>query len=77
MGINLTHMAYRFLSEGAAKSHFYNAAALAASNSSSSSDPRPTLENFHHFYSYLFVEFDKFWYAYAYTCFPIDLFHMS
>jgi len=50
VGINLTHMAYKMLQEDALKTHMYNVTA-----------GRPNMENFHHFFSYLFVEFDKFW----------------
>ncbi|TRY73945.1 hypothetical protein TCAL_15704 [Tigriopus californicus] len=50
VGINLTHMAYRLLNEGCAKSHMFNV-----------TDAKATLDHFHHLYSYLFVEFDKFW----------------
>jgi len=50
VGINLTHMAYKLLQDSALKSHLYNV-----------TEGRPNLENFHHFYSYLFIEFDKFW----------------
>jgi len=50
VGINLTHMAYKLLKESALKSHLFNF-----------NEGRPTLENFHHFYCYLFIEFDKFW----------------
>lgn len=50
VGINLTHMAYRLLQDSALKSHLYNV-----------TEGRSTMEAFHHFYSYLFIEFDKFW----------------
>jgi len=50
VGINLTHMAYKLLQDSALKSHLYNV-----------TEGRPNLDNFHHFYSYLFIEFDKFW----------------
>jgi len=50
VGINLTHMAYKLLQDSALKSHLYNV-----------TEGRPSIENFHHFYSYLFIEFDKFW----------------
>jgi len=50
VGINLTHMAYKLLQDSALKSHLYNV-----------NEGRPNLDNFHHFYSYLFIEFDKFW----------------
>ena len=45
-------MAYRLLTDGCAKSHVYNV---------SSSASNPELRHFHHFYSYLFIEFDRFW----------------
>jgi len=50
VGINITHMAYKLLQEDALKTHFFN-----------SCEGKPIIENFHHFYSYLFVEFDQFW----------------
>jgi len=50
VGINLTHMAYKLLQDSALKSHLYNV-----------TEGRPNIDNFHHFYSYLFIEFDKFW----------------
>ena len=50
VGINITALAYRLLSDGSAKSHMFNV-----------TEGRASLSNFHHFYSYLFVEFDKFW----------------
>lgn len=50
VGINLTHLAYRLLQEDILKSHMYNV-----------NEGRPTMDNFHHFFSYLFIEFDKFW----------------
>lgn len=50
VGINLTHMAYRLLQDSALKTHLYNV-----------TEGRPLIEHFHHFYSYLFIEFDKFW----------------
>ena len=64
VGINITHMAYRLLAGGQAKSHMYNvttsSARTASESSSSSAAVEPaTLENFHHFYCYLFIEFDK------------------
>ena len=57
MGINLTHMTYRLLMEGCAKTHMFNVCA----SSPMESQRRPMLKHFHHLYSYLFVEFDKFW----------------
>lgn len=50
VGINLTHMAYKLLHDSALKPHMFNI-----------NPHKPTMENFHHFYSYLFIEFDKFW----------------
>lgn len=57
VGINLTHMTYRLLMEGCAKTHMFNVCA----SSPMESQRRPMLKHFHHLYSYLFVEFDKFW----------------
>lgn len=56
VGINLTHMAYRLLNDGSAKSHVFN-----VTTASHDGDLMPALKHFHHFYCYLFVEFDKFW----------------
>lgn len=50
VGINLTSMAYHMLKDGSAKSHVYNV-----------SQGLPTIKVFHHFYCYLFYEFDRFW----------------
>merc|ERR1711862_874059 len=41
VGINLTHMAYKLLHDGALKPHMFNI-----------NPHKPTIENFHHFYSY-------------------------
>lgn len=49
VGINLTHLAYRLLMDYSLRSHLYNQNKL------------PDISAFHHFYSYLFIEFDKFW----------------
>jgi len=57
VGINLTHMAYRLLVDGSAKTHMFNVCA----SSHVEAERRPILKHFHHLYSYLFVEFDKFW----------------
>ena len=57
VGINLTHMAYRLLVDGSAKTHMFNVCA----SSHVENERRPILKHFHHLYSYLFVEFDKFW----------------
>ncbi|XP_020845515.1 ELMO domain-containing protein 2 [Phascolarctos cinereus] len=51
VGINLTEMAYSLLKSDALKVHFYN-----------SVPSSPTMEHFHQFYCYLFIEFDKFWF---------------
>ena len=59
VGINLTHMALKLLQDGSAKSHMFNVCAL----SPMEEERIPILKHFHHFYSYLFVEFDKFWLA--------------
>ena len=50
-------MAYKLVMDGCAKSHFFNVCA----SSPVESERTPLLKHFHHFYSYLFVEFDKFW----------------
>jgi len=56
VSINLTHLALKMFNDGTAKAHMYNATKDRIDES------RPiTLDNFHHFYSYLFVEFDQFW----------------
>ena len=57
VGINLTALAYKLVMDGCAKSHFFNVCA----SSPVESERTPLLKHFHHFYSYLFVEFDKFW----------------
>lgn len=49
VGINLTHLAYRLLMDGTLRTHLYNKNKL------------PDIDTFHQFYSYLFIEFDKFW----------------
>eukprot|EP00088_Acartia_fossae_P050473 TRINITY_DN5656_c0_g1_i11.p1 TRINITY_DN5656_c0_g1~~TRINITY_DN5656_c0_g1_i11.p1 ORF type:complete len:316 (-),score=47.67 TRINITY_DN5656_c0_g1_i11:1301-2248(-) len=49
VGINLTHMAYKLLVDNSLRTHLFNLKDL------------PDLKSFHHFYCYLFVEFDKFW----------------
>merc|ERR1739848_795697 len=59
VGINLTHMALKLLQDGSAKSHMFNVCAL----SPMEEERKPILKHFHHLYSYLFVEFDKFWLA--------------
>lgn len=50
IGINLTSLAYTLLKTGVAKTHLYN---LGTNNLN--------INHFHHFYCYLFYEFDKFW----------------
>lgn len=50
LGINITDFAYNLLRDGTAKTHFYNV-----------SHRLPGIDSFHHFYCYLFLEFDKFW----------------
>ena len=50
-------MAYRLLQDGCAKSHMFNVSA----SSPIDTEKAPILKHFHHLYSYLFVEFDKFW----------------
>ena len=59
VGINLTHLAYRLLTDGCAKTHIFNVCAT----SHMENERKPILKHFHHLYSYLFVEFDKFWLA--------------
>lgn len=54
VGINITHMAWRLLKDGIAKSHFYN---LLKFNDKG----YPSIENFHQFYCYLLYEFDAYW----------------
>lgn len=54
VGINLTSMAYKLLNDGSAKSHLFNLPVT-----SPDGDVVPKLKHFHHFFSYLFVEFDK------------------
>jgi len=49
VGINLTHMAYKLLIDESLRTHMFNLKNL------------PDIKSFHHFYCYLFVEFDKFW----------------
>ncbi|KAG5679553.1 hypothetical protein PVAND_009113 [Polypedilum vanderplanki] len=52
VGINITHMAWRLLKSGQAKSHFYNL---------SRTHGYLNIEHFHQFYCYLLYEFDSFW----------------
>ena len=56
VSINLTHMALKLLNDGSVKSHMYNV------TKDRMHDIKPIgIYNFHHFYSYLFIEFDQFW----------------
>jgi hypothetical protein len=56
VSINLTHLALKLFNDGTAKAHMYNV------TKDKIDENRPMkLDNFHHFYSYLFVEFDQFW----------------
>ncbi|KAL1452551.1 hypothetical protein WDU94_006770 [Cyamophila willieti] len=50
VGINLTSLAYHLFQEDIVKSHVFN-----------SCKSLPTLHVFHHFYCYLFYEFDRVW----------------
>lgn len=50
VGINLTSMAWELLKSGDAKTYVFN-----------TSKSLPAIRLFHHFYSYLFYEFDKYW----------------
>lgn len=52
VGINMTELVYTFLVKGNLKTHFYNY-----------KQSRPTLEEFHEIYCYVFYEFDKFWFS--------------
>lgn len=52
VSINISHMAWRLLMNGRAKSHFYNISQIYG---------YPSLEQFHQFYCYLLYEFDLFW----------------
>jgi len=49
VGINLTSLALKLLMDYSLRSHLYNQKKL------------PDLDAFHHFYCYLFIEFDRFW----------------
>lgn len=62
VGINLTSLAWTLLKEGQAKTYFYN-----------SCRGLPDISVFHHFYSYLFYEFDKYWVE----CKPKDIMEFS
>jgi len=56
VSINLTHLALTLLNDGTAKTHMYNV------TKDQIQEERPiSLNNFHHFYTYLFIEFDQFW----------------
>ena len=50
LGINLTSLAYHLFSDGHAKTHVFNV-----------SHRMPNIDVFHHFYCFLFCEFNKFW----------------
>ena len=50
VGINITHTAFCLMTDLTAKAHIYNSVTT-----------RPTMSKFHHLYSYLFFEFDRFW----------------
>ncbi|XP_060581413.1 ELMO domain-containing protein 2-like [Ruditapes philippinarum] len=52
VGINLTELVYTLLRYGNLRSHFYN-----------SKTAKPTLEDFHEVYCYVFYNFDSFWFA--------------
>lgn len=52
VGINISHMAWRLLSNEKGKSHFYNISKIYG---------YPSLEHFHQFFCYLLYEFDSFW----------------
>lgn len=52
VGINMTDLIYTFLKNGNLKTHFYNL-----------KQSRPTLEEFHEIYCYVFREFDKYWFS--------------
>ena len=56
VSLNLTHMAIKLLNDGSAKTHMYNV------TKEMLEDENPIeIRHFHYFYSYLFIEFDKFW----------------
>ncbi|EEB14508.1 ELMO domain-containing protein, putative [Pediculus humanus corporis] len=50
VGINLTHLTYHLVKDGAAKTHMFNATRSPLS-----------IRTFHQLYSYLYIEFDHFW----------------
>lgn len=52
VGINISDLLYRFLNSGVLKTHFYNII-----------KEKPTMEDFHNVYCYLFREFSSFWLA--------------
>ncbi|CAG9853763.1 unnamed protein product [Phyllotreta striolata] len=62
VGINLTSLAWTLLKEGCAKSYVYN-----------NIENEISLKMFHHFYCYLFYEFDRFWME----CRPKDIMEFS
>ncbi|XP_045203580.2 ELMO domain-containing protein 2-like [Mercenaria mercenaria] len=51
VGINLTELVYTLLKHGNLRTHYYN-------NKSS----KPTIEDFHEVYCYVFFDFDTFWF---------------
>ncbi|KAJ8297396.1 hypothetical protein KUTeg_023927 [Tegillarca granosa] len=51
VSINMTSLLYEILSNGALRTHFYNI-----------KTEKPSLQDFHEVYCYLFLEFDKFWF---------------
>jgi hypothetical protein len=56
VSINLSHLALRLFNDGTAKVYMYNI------TKGQIGEKMPIkLDHFHHFYSYLFVEFDQFW----------------
>lgn len=52
VAINISHMAWKLLENGKAKSHFFNISKIYGYS---------TVENFHQFFCYLLYEFDKLW----------------
>lgn len=52
VGINLTELVYTLLKNGNLRTHFYN-----------SRTSRPTIEDYHEVYCYVFYEFDTFWFS--------------
>ncbi|KAL4230242.1 ELMO domain-containing protein 1 [Mactra antiquata] len=52
VGINMTDLVYHLLVKGNLRTHFYNM-----------KTSRPTIEDFHEAYCYVFWDFDTFWYS--------------